>query len=218
MGVKGIVPTLILNAVTALLLSWYFARKIPVEKIKVTNREALHEGRTMLKMGIAMSVTGVLGTVVAYVLNAFISNVGGVDDVGLYTAGFVILNTYVGMVFTAIGTDYYPRLAAVNNNNNRCREVINQQGEIAVLVVAPIVMLCIIVMPFLIQLIYSEAFLPASIADLNADAISGRSPAVARAVFAIIAAAPISIASQACDGLPIPASTMMGSSISSISI
>ena len=44
------------------------------------------------------------------------------------------------------------------------------------------------------------------------------SPAVASAVFAIIAAAPISMASQACEGLPIPASTMMGKSISSMSI
>ena len=44
------------------------------------------------------------------------------------------------------------------------------------------------------------AFLPASIASLKAAAISGTSPAVAIAVFAIIAAAPISIASHAWDG------------------
>ena len=162
LGIKGIIPTMILNSVTSLLLSWYFARKIPVERIKVTNRETLREGRTMLKMGIAMSVTGVLGTLMAYILKAFISNVGGVDDVGLYTAGFVILNTYVGMVFTAISTDYYPRLAAVNKDNDRCREVINQQGEIAVLIIAPLVMLCIIAMPFLVRLVYSKDFLPAS--------------------------------------------------------
>lgn len=162
LGIKGIVPTLILNSVTSLLLSWLFARKIPVEKVKVTNRETLHEGRTMLKMGIAMSVTGVLGTMMAYILKAFISNVGGVDDVGLYTAGFVILNTYVGMVFTAISTDYYPRLAAVNKDNDKCKEVINQQGEIAVLIIAPLVMLCIIAMPFLVRLVYSKDFLPAS--------------------------------------------------------
>ena len=37
-------------------------------------------------------------------------------------------------------------------------------------------------------------------ASLNAAAISGTSPAVAIAVFAMIAAAPISIASHACDG------------------
>ena len=62
------------------------------------------------------------------------------------------------------------------------------------------------------------ALLPASIADLNAPAIAGISPAVAIAVFAMIAAAPISIASQACEGFPIPASTITGRSDSSIII
>lgn len=162
MGVKGIIPTLILNSLTSLLLSWHFARKIPIQEEKITTRAIFQEGSSMLKMGIAMSVTGVLGILMAYILKAFISHVGGVDDVGLYTAGFVILNTYVGMVFTAISTDFYPRLAAVNKDNERCKEVINQQGEIAVLIVAPIVMACIIAMPFLIRLVYSEDFLPAS--------------------------------------------------------
>src|SRR3712207_6708580 len=59
---------------------------------------------------------------------------------------------------------------------------------------------------------------PASIAFLNALAIVGIYPAVAIAVFAIIAAAPISISSQACDGRPIPASTIIGRSISSTNI
>lgn len=162
MGVKGIVPTLILNSVTSLLLSWYFVRKIPVEEEKLSTKTVFYEGSSMLKMGIAMSITGVLGILMAYILKAFISHVGGVDDVGLYTAGFVILNTYVGMVFTAISTDYYPRLAAVNKDNERCKEVINQQGEIAVLIVAPIIMACIIAMPFLVRLVYSDDFLPAS--------------------------------------------------------
>ena len=62
------------------------------------------------------------------------------------------------------------------------------------------------------------ALLPASIAFLNASAIAGISPAVAIAVFTITASAPISIASHACDGFPIPASTMIGRSISSIKI
>ena len=55
-------------------------------------------------------------------------------------------------------------------------------------------------------------------AFLNASAITATSPAVAIAVFAITASAPISIASHACDGLPMPASTIIGKSISSINI
>ena len=52
----------------------------------------------------------------------------------------------------------------------------------------------------------------------KAAAIRGKSPAVAKAVFAIMAAAPISMASQAWEGRPMPASTMTGRSISSMRI
>ena len=62
------------------------------------------------------------------------------------------------------------------------------------------------------------ACLPASMASLNAPAIAGTLPAVAMAVLAMMAAAPISMASQACEGRPIPASTIMGRSISLIRI
>ena len=48
--------------------------------------------------------------------------------------------------------------------------------------------------------------------------MAGMSPAVAMAVFAITAAAPISMASHACEGRPMPASTITGRSISSIRI
>ena len=162
LGVKGIVPTMVIVSLTAMAISWFYSRRIPIQKESISTRLAISNGRSMIKMGLAMSVSNILVTLFAYVLRWFIREQGGVDEVGLYTAGFVIMNTYVGMVFTAMGTDYYPRLAAVNKDNERCHEVINQQGEIAILLLAPIIISCIIFMPFIIRLIYSESFLPAN--------------------------------------------------------
>ena len=161
-GVKGIVPTMVLSALTAMLLSWFYVNKLKLEKIEVTTNESLRGGRTMLKMGVAMSISGILVTMCAYVIRWFIRKEGGVEEVGLYTAGFLIVNTYVGMVFTAMGTDYYPRLAAVNKDNKKCQEIINQQGEVALLILGPIIISCIIAMPLLIRLVYSDKFLDAN--------------------------------------------------------
>lgn len=161
-GVKGIVPTMVLTSVTAMSLSWYYSRKIKIEKVTVTTREALVNGRPMIKMGVAMSFSGIMVTLFAYILRWFIREQGGVDEVGLFTAGFTIMSTYVGMVFSAMATDYYPRLAAENKDNDRCKEIINQQGEVALLILAPLIISCIIFMPFIIRLIYSESFLPAN--------------------------------------------------------
>lgn len=162
LALDGIVPALIVTSVTALLVSWYYSRKVDIEKVTVTTKEAIRGGGVMLKLGIAMSFNAILGTVLAFVLRAFIRETGGIEEVGLFTAGFAIMNTYVGMVFNAMSTDYYPRLSTVNKDNERCKEIINQQGEIAVLILAPIIISCIILMPFIIRIIYSEAFLAAN--------------------------------------------------------
>ena len=161
-GTKGIVPALIATSITSLLLSWNYSRKVPIEKVIITTRNAIKGGGVMLKLGIAMSINAMLGTGLAFVLRAFIRHAGGIEEVGLFAAGFTIMNTYVGMVFNAMSTDYYPRLSAVNKDNEKCRDTINQQGEIAVLILAPIILSCIIFMPFIIRLIYSDAFLPAN--------------------------------------------------------
>ena len=162
LGVKGIVPTLILNSLTMLLLSWFFSKNVELERVRVTNYETIQYGKSMMKMGLAMSVSAILATLTSYLLRGFIRYEGDTEQVGLFTAGFIIVNSYVGMVFNAMATDYYPRLSAVNQNNEQCRKIINQQGEIAILIIAPILVSCLILMPFIVKVIYSENFLPAT--------------------------------------------------------
>ena len=162
LGVKGIVPNLILGAFTAMLLSWYYSRKVPYEPVKVTFKELIQEGGQMLKMGIAMSVSGVLVALSAYILRSFINRQGGIDEVGLFQAGFAIMTTYVGLVFSAMGTDYYPRLSAVNKDNEKCRVIMNQQGEVGILILAPLILACIVYVPWIVRILYSERFLGAN--------------------------------------------------------
>lgn len=161
LGIKGIVPTLILNSLTGLLLSWYFSRKITVQSVTITKREIKTEGRSMLVMGMALSVSAILVAICSFVLRSIIRNIGGESEVGLFAAGFTIINTYVSMVFSAMGTDFYPRLAAVHNDDDKCKELVNQQAEIGILILAPMLTLCLVFMPLIIMILYSDKFLPA---------------------------------------------------------
>ncbi len=157
-GIKGIVPTLILNSLSSLIIFWFFSRKIKLPAQRQTVKETLGLGKSMIRMGVAMSISGILTTAFAYIIRAFIMREGGAQSVGLFQAGFVIINTYVGMVFSAIGTDFYPRLAAVNDNNAECRKVISQQGEIATEILAPLLCICIVLMPVVLRVLYSDKF------------------------------------------------------------
>lgn len=162
MGIKGIVPTLILNSVTMLLLTWFYSNKIKTNKVKLSSKTVLIDGAGMLRMGLSMSLSSILVYGTSYVLMWFIRSSSGAEAAGLYTAGFTIINTYVGMIFTAIGTDYYPRLAAVNKDNKKCRDIINQQGEIASLIMTPLLLICIVFMPIALKILYSNQFILAN--------------------------------------------------------
>lgn len=162
LGIEGIVPTLILNSACALTLSWLYSRKIKVEKVQVTPKQTLEEGKQMLVMGISMSLSGIFSSVVAYAIRGYIQGSGGVEQVGLFQAGFAIMTTYVGMVMNAIATDYYPRLAAINKDNEKCREAVSQQGEIGLMILAPMLTCCLVFMPFVLKILYSDSFLAAN--------------------------------------------------------
>lgn len=159
-GIDGIVPTLILSSITTLLLTWYFSKKIKIEKQNITPKQTFQEGKEMLKMGLAMSLTNILVLGIGYIIRIFIVRIGGTEEVGLFTAGFAIVNGYVGLIFTAMGTDYYPRLAGVNKDNQKCKEMINQQAEVAILILAPIIMIFLLIAPYAISLLYSNKFVP----------------------------------------------------------
>ena len=162
LGIDGIVPTLILNSACALSLSWLYSRKIKVEKVQLAPKQTLEQGKQMLVMGISMSLSGIFSSVVAYAIRGYIQGSGGVEQVGLFQAGFAIMTTYVGMVMNAIATDYYPRLAAINKDNEKCREAVSQQGEIGLMILAPMLTCCLVFMPVVLKILYSDSFLAAN--------------------------------------------------------
>lgn len=159
LGIKGIVPNIVIGAVTTLLLTWYFSRKIKINKLSMSNKEVFQIGKSMLVMGLTMSLTHLFASGSSYALRAFIRMCDGVEAVGLFTAGYVLMTHYTGLVFSAMGTDFYPRLASVNKDNEKCREMMNQQGEVGILILAPLLILCIVYIPFLVRILYSEDFL-----------------------------------------------------------
>jgi O-antigen/teichoic acid export membrane protein len=160
-GEGGIVPAIIGTAIIGLLLSLYYVRKtIDIQPVKVSFAQAWAEGKDMLRMGFLISLTGLLTLGASYLVRLYISREGGVAEVGLYNAGFAIINTYVGMIFTAMGADYYPRLSGVAHDNAQATEVINQQSEIAFLILTPVLILFIMMSKWVVTLLYSSQFLP----------------------------------------------------------
>lgn len=157
---QGIVPALILVTLTTFIINFYFARKIKLEKVNIGAREVIKEGREMFKLGSSRMITDLFGILAAFLIIVYIKKNGSLSDVGLYQAGISISNQYVGIIFTAIAVDYFPRLSAVSTDVTKVRDLVNQQSEIMLLIITPLLITMILTAPLLIRILLTAEFLP----------------------------------------------------------
>ena len=156
----GIVPSIIFSSMAAMLITFYFGKKINIGTVKLTNKEVIKEGKHLIIFGFSLSLIGLLTTLSSYLVQVFISNYKGISEVGFYSAAMTILNTYVGIIFTAMATDYYPRLTKICSDNVQVKKLVTEQSVIAVLLLTPIVVCFLVFAPNVIRLLYSKDFLP----------------------------------------------------------
>lgn len=158
-GVKAIVWVFVLSSFLTYCISRYFTFKLKLPKLNVSWKETITIGTDMIKLGSFLSLQFLMSQVVVYVVRNYVSNCGGIEEVGLYSAGTNIVTTYLGLVFTAIGTDYFPRLAATKNNEE-LSDTIHIQAEISILLFAPLIILFFTYSQPIIRILYSDKFLP----------------------------------------------------------
>lgn len=157
--IDAIVPAIIVTSSVNLLFSYHFSKKLKIKSTKLNFKQTVFEGKDILKLGFFISISGIITLGVSYAVRVVISNLGSLEEVGLYTAGFAIINTYVGLIFTAMGTDYYPRLSAVSSDDSECTKTINQQAEISLLIISPIILIFLVFIKIVILIIYSAKFM-----------------------------------------------------------
>ena len=158
-GIDGIVPAFIAIAFSNLLVGLYFKYKVlDIQPIKLGIKEAFYNGLPMVKLGVSMSVAMLFTSLSSMTLLAYISNYGKIEDVGLYSAAQTITMSYTGMIFSAMGTDYYPRLSSAFNKSENWQEIVKQQTELILLIIVPIMLLVISTAPLLIRVLLSLEF------------------------------------------------------------
>ena len=155
----AIVPVIIVSSFVALIISWFYSEKVGVTSQKLANREAYYKAKGMLRLGLMLSFRGSITLVAAYVFQLYLSHIGGVDEVGYFVAGFVIINSYVGIVFNAMRTDYFPKLSGVIDNSKAVNTMVSNQAIMGVLIVGPVVIAFLSFLPFIVRLLYTPSFL-----------------------------------------------------------
>jgi len=160
-GMNGVVPSLVLGSIAMLATSWWFAHKIGVINVLVDISNIKNETKRLLVFGMPLMLSGLINNLVAYIIRVFLTRESGLDAVGQYQAAFSLAGVLVSFVLGAMGTDYYPRLTAVADDNEKINSEVNTQTEIALLLAVPALAATIVFMSLVMQIFYSSSFLPA---------------------------------------------------------
>jgi len=163
LGFKGIVPSLIiLSAATFLFYFISFRRSVTVRRVSFDWKQHKPLVKRLLTVGLVLMLGSLAGTLTNYLINAFIRFTGSVEDVGLFQSANSLTNQYVGLIFSALALDYFPRLAAAKDDLGKFNGIINRQIEIVSLIITPLLLLLILTAPLVIRIFLTADFLSVS--------------------------------------------------------
>lgn len=159
MGNRGIIPMLIAIALVQMLTALRYSCRLFPYRVSF-NPNVKQHAIPMLRLGLAFVVAGVMGSAVELAIRAFINKTGDLATLGLYNAGYMIVVTYAGMVFSAMETDYFPRLSGIKTLGDKLNAAVNKQMEVCFLIISPMAVAMIVFLPLLLPLLFSYKFMP----------------------------------------------------------
>ena len=110
---QGLAWTVVISALASAVVSLFYVRKLGLVLPKQDWHTSMVLGSDTVKLGIVMAISSIAVFMVQFVVKTYISHRGGLGDVGLYQAGWGLNEQYLGLVFTAMAKDYFPRLSQV---------------------------------------------------------------------------------------------------------
>ena len=155
----AIVPSLILVALVQMILTILVSYRL--YPLRVSLRwTVLSKGWGMIRLGTAFVIAGILGSGADLLIRSYLNNVADIEAVGFYNSAYMMTMVYAGMVFSAMETDYFPRLSGVNNLKFTFNQTVNRQVEVTLLLISPLLSFFLLFLPQLILSLYSNKFLP----------------------------------------------------------
>ena len=153
----SILPSILAYAAALALFAWLL-RNRDYPSATMSRRETLDLGKGFVRLGIFMTLGNFAGILASYAFNAWLNVNAGTEAVGYYQAGYTLINKYTGLILTALGMEYYPRLARVAQSRLRLRAFVSQEINLAIAVMAPVVALFILLRELVVWILYTPEF------------------------------------------------------------
>ena len=154
---RSILPSIIAYAAALAIFAWVF-RNRDYPAMPVSRRETFDMGKGFVRLGIFMTLGNFATILASYAFNAWLNVNAGTEQVGFYQAGYTLINKYTGLILTALGMEYYPRLSQVADSRLRLRAFVSQEINVAIAIMAPVVALFILLREVVVWILYTPDF------------------------------------------------------------
>lgn len=157
--IDSVIPALVAYSVitTIAILSQRVSTPKPTPCI--TFNETISKGRSFISLGIFLTISAVVNHLVSFLFITYLNHVGDTSVVGHYQAGITLVNKYMGIIFTAIIMEYYPRLSQVSSSQKRTSIFVSHEISIMLWILLPVIAIFIASSELIISLLYSSEFL-----------------------------------------------------------
>lgn len=156
----SIIYVILAGAVIAFVVTKLYLTQIEYTIAEKKTKLTRQNSTDLIRLGLSMMLVSFLVALSGYIIRAYISNYGTVTDLGYFQAGFQIISGYFGIIFTSMTTDYFPRISAIQDDNQKLTQEVNQQATITLLLICPLVVILPFIMPYVIKILYSSEFSP----------------------------------------------------------
>lgn len=157
-GQSGIVFVLNFQAFVQLVCVMRYSLRYYPYSISLS-RSYLKSGAHVIRLGIAFVLSGVINSGAEFLVRTYLNNVGDLGEVGLFNACSTLVLVYGGLVFSAMESDYYPRLSCIKGKGSDLNACVNRQIEVNTLLISPFIIMLIFGLPILIPLLYDKSFM-----------------------------------------------------------
>ncbi len=159
---RAVAPSFLLAGACVAAAAWWFARRVRPAPARLSASRLHREFMALVKLGGGFMAAGLFATLSSYVVRTLIVQQGGLPAAGLYQAAWMLSSFYCTTVLQAMGADFFPRISAASRTPDRLNALVNEQTEVGLLLVVPGLLVCAVAAPWVLRLLYTAEFLPAT--------------------------------------------------------
>lgn len=158
-GIDSVLPALVVFSLATTIAVLLQRVSVAKPSPSVTIKETVERGRGFMILGIYLTVSAIVTNLASYLFMSYLNHVGDTEVVGHYQAGFTLVNKYVGLIFTAIAMEYYPRLSQVGVSKCRTSTFVSHEMSIALWILFPVIAIFVALGEIIVTTLYSSEFL-----------------------------------------------------------